>query len=284
MIRGNSNRFGPSTDGARHVVADLGSNHELTKREQLLEQRIAALENELHQTRRDLKRNTQALKIFSRIISHNLRAPLRTMHGFSTLLERSAHRLHPADKSYTERIQISAARMEDTLRGLIAYGCIVAGDYPMEVLDPNPLMHSAIEKTRNIGNAVNAPIAINEPLPPVWANPTLLEVVFMNLLSNALKYVTPGILPRVIVSHEKRGGSVRLSIHDCGLGLSPELRQQLFGPLHALLAFSDTGAGLGLLRVQAAADRMNARLGVESTPAQGSRFWIELPENAPATS
>ncbi len=283
MFRGNSKRFGQPTGGPRQVVERLRLGIQPTERELRLEQHVEALKTELKEIQRDLERKSLALRTFNRIISHNLRAPLRAMHGFSTLLDSSKDQLQPAERSYIERIQGSAAKTEEILQGLLAYGSIVGGHYPMELLDPNPLMRRAIEKLQQTEHREIAPVTIDVPLPAVWANSTLLEMVFVNLLSNAFKYVTTGLAPRVVVSHERRRGNVRLSIQDRGLGLSPELRQQLFGPLHALLAFSNTGAGMGLLRVQAAADRMNARLGVESTPARGSRFWIELPENGPDT-
>lgn len=174
-------------------------------------------------------------------------------------------------------------QVDAIIEGLLTYSHIVAGYFPMGVLDPNSLLRSALEKIHSKGDNPKALVNIAAPLPLVWANPELLEMVFRDFLSNALQHVTPGVRPRVSVCHERRQARVCLCVQDRGLGLPPELRKQLFGPLHTLLAFSDTGAGLGLLRVQAAADRMNAHLGVESTPGQGSRFWIELPEEAPAT-
>jgi len=251
-------------------------------REDLLTQQVETLSKELVRKRRELSRATQALRTVAHFIGHNLRAPLRAMHGFSTLLERSSRNLDSADQIYTQRIQASAERMDTLLHGLVGYTRVAAGRFPLESLDPVPLMRRVVERVQPEGNGAAAHITVTEPLPRVWANRDLLELVFSNLLSNALKFTTPGVSPRVDIFCEKRQGWARFIIQDQGTGLSPEMRQQLFGPLHTILTFSESGAGVGLLQVQAAAERMNARLGVESNPARGSRFWIELPQNAPS--
>ena len=277
MIRTNVKRTGPARERPGQKLEHLLSGKNYSDREQWLEHRVEVLEMQLRETRRELNRKIQALKVFNRIVSHNLRAPLRAIHGFSTLLEKSTRQLQVTDGCYLERIRSSVARLDDILQGLLAYVHIVVGQFPMQLLDPNPLLCSTIERIHNCGTGAHATVVTtNAPLPPVWANPVLLEVVFTNLLSNALTHVTPGIPAHVIVSHERRQETIRLSIQDRGPGLCLELRQQLFGPLHPLVAFSHNGAGIGLLRVHAAAERMNARLGVESTPARGSRFWIDL--------
>lgn len=250
---------------------------------QALQRRVQALERELLRARSDLERAQNALQAICYLVCHNLRAPLRCIHGFSTLLDSSGGRLDTTGKSYTQRIRGAVERLEEMLQGLLGFGRLGVGHYPITRVDPGPLLHLAVDRVRGDSKGGNAAhISIQEPMPRVWANPGLLGLVFVNLLSNACKFTSPGIVPRVLVCYERRPGSfIRFNIHDRGIGLAPELKQHFFGPVHALFACSDAGAGLGLLQAQAAAERMHARLGVDSVPAQGSCFWIELPEKEP---
>jgi signal transduction histidine kinase len=99
-----------------------------------------------------------------------------------------------------------------------------------------------------------------------------------NLLSNALKYVPEGVSPRVTVRAEDRDGRVRLWVEDNGIGIPPEYHERIFRVferLHPPEVYSGTGIGLAIVR--RAIERMSGQTGLESTPGQGSRFWIELP-------
>src|SRR5207244_1419981 len=115
-------------------------------------------------------------------------------------------------------------------------------------------------------------------LTTVQGNPALLDQVLTNLLSNAVKFVAPGVRPRVTVRSERRDGRVLLWVEDNGIGIAAEFREQIFGIFQRLNREEDyPGTGIGLAIVRKAMERMGGKVGVESTPDQGSRFWIELP-------
>jgi signal transduction histidine kinase len=100
--------------------------------------------------------------------------------------------------------------------------------------------------------------------------------VLANLLSNALKFVAPGITPRVRLWAEERPELVRLWVEDNGIGIAPEHHERVFRVFERLNGRDYSGTGIGLSIVRKGIERMGGRVGLESTPGQGSRFWIEL--------
>jgi len=123
----------------------------------------------------------------------------------------------------------------------------------------------------------NAQVSIRGRSRVIQADPTLLKIALTNLLSNAIKFVPDGVKPQITVSASVRHDLCRIEINDNGVGISKEDQQRIFLPfvrLYSEQAFP--GIGLGLPSVRKAVELMGGRVGVESSPGQGSRFWIEL--------
>jgi signal transduction histidine kinase len=122
-----------------------------------------------------------------------------------------------------------------------------------------------------------ADVSVSEDFPPVVAHGVLFGMVLSTLLSNALKFVSKEVRPRIRIGHEPRDGKVRIWIQDNGLGIPAEHRDRIFGVFERLQHSQEIrGNGIGLAIAKAAAERMGGRVGVDSEPRTGSRFWIEL--------
>ena len=133
-----------------------------------------------------------------------------------------------------------------------------------------------IEKT-------SASVTLPSTLPIVWANPTIVEQIASNLIGNALKFVRTGETPVVQITAEDCGDFTRVWVQDNGIGIEPDYHQKIFGlfeRLHSEKSYRGTGIGLAI--VQKGIERMDGRVGLESEPGQGSRFWIELPNRPPS--
>jgi signal transduction histidine kinase len=106
-------------------------------------------------------------------------------------------------------------------------------------------------------------------------NEALLTQCFSNLLGNAVKFVAPGTRPQIFVHAEKRDQFTRIWVEDNGIGIPAQAQKRLFGLFQRLSANED-GTGVGLAIVRKVAERMGGKVGAESEPGKGSRFWVEL--------
>jgi len=211
-----------------------------------LNRQASALEEEVGSRTAALEQSVRALEEFCYTIAHDLRAPLRTMHGFSAaLVHEFGEQLGDRGRDYANRIQTSAARMDALIRDLLAYGRLNSAEVPLGNVDPFELVQQWVEKNPQ----AEPNLRIQTPLPAVHANAVALGQVLDNLLENAIKFVPPDVTPKVRISAKEHGDRVRLCIQDTGIGLAI---------------------------VRKAAERMGGRVGVESEPGKGSCFWIEL--------
>jgi signal transduction histidine kinase len=236
------------------------------------------LEAEVRSRTTELERSNEALETFAHTISHDIRAPLRSIRGFAEIIEMDfAAQLPDEGREYTGRIAAAAHRLEALVNNLLAYTRLGRA----EVLpDPVSLDRLADEVQKDLGDEIRhsqARVDVSTPLGSVVAHRETLGLVLTNLVSNALKYVPPGRPPIVQISTAQRDGAVRLSVRDNGIGVAPSDRARIFKPferLHSRHVYA--GSGLGLALVARGVERMGGRCGVESS-SDGSEFWVELP-------
>ncbi|HWQ90163.1 MAG TPA: ATP-binding protein, partial [Clostridia bacterium] len=123
----------------------------------------------------------------------------------------------------------------------------------------------------------SAKLHVQRPLPKVRANPGVLKEALVQLLSNALKFVPAGVTPNIRIWAEGEE-TIRLWFEDNGIGIPAQYHDRVFHVFERLHGTEDyQGTGIGLSIVQRGIERMDGRVGMESEPGKGSRFWIELP-------
>jgi PAS domain S-box-containing protein len=270
----------------RRMEASLAQAHaELERHSQTLEATVQERTTRLRDA-------VGELEAFSYSIAHDMRAPLRSMQGFSRLLvEEHGSALNDEAKSYLRRIVASANRLDRLIQDVLNYSRVVRGELCMEEVDTHTLVEDIIATYPNLQQP-NADVRIETMLPRVCANPAALTQVVSNLLGNAVKFVDEGTLPQVRVfadSFSATNGSgkpepwVRLHFCDNGIGIPRDAQQRLFAMFQRLHRPNQyEGTGMGLAIVRKAVERMGGRLGVESGEGQGSRFWVELKAKEPA--
>jgi len=220
------------------------------------------------------------LEAFTYTVAHDLRAPLRAMHGFSQLLEEDYKGKVLDDEGVrTLRLIMDASRKMDALiQDLLAFSQLGREAVSLDRIELAPLLEAVL---REMGPEVRhrgAKITVEGPLPAVRANGTLLSQVLTNLISNAVKFVAPGANPKVRIRAEARDGGQRLWVEDNGIGVAPEFHARIFNVFERLNKAEEyPGTGIGLAIAGRAMDRMGGRIGVESEAGRGSRFWIEFP-------
>jgi signal transduction histidine kinase len=214
---------------------------------------------------------------FSYTVSHDLRAPLRSINGYAgVLLQDFSHRLKGDAVRYLERIVENGHRMERLVNDVLTISRMANIKLKLERVDLRLMIESIVREYPNLQPS-EARIQIG-PIPAVIGHESLCVQVFSNLLSNAAKFTTPGVTPRIRVSAERFEGVVKVSVRDNGIGVSPEYHQKIFGMFERLDPDNRyTGTGIGLAIVRRAVEKMNGRVGVDSDGRNGSCFWVELP-------
>jgi len=263
----------PIKDAQGKVVGVSKIGRDITERAQAREH----LEQTVSERTAQLQDAVAELEAFSYSIAHDMRAPLRAMHSYSRFLEEDFSEALPMQgKTYARRIASGAERLDALITDVLNYSKISRGEMVLETLDVEKITRDIIDSYPNLAESC-ATILVRSPIPLVMGNAAALGQCLSNLLSNAVKFVAPGISPQVRVWAEERGGNVRLWVEDNGIGISEEGQKRIFNMFQRLNPARDfEGMGIGLTIVRKAVQRMGGRVGLESQPGVGSRFWIEL--------
>ena len=249
---------------------------DLTDRKLLLDElRRHSAELELRVSERD--QSNAELEAFAYSVSHDLRSPLRAISGFADALrEECSQQLGQRGTEYLEEIAAASRRMNNLVQDLLEYGRLGRISAPLASVN---LLNAINEARRQLSDVPPGSLTLDVSAElSVVAHLQMLTQVIFNLLSNALKFHKKDCLPQVQVSAEEHDGSVRLSVHDNGIGIAPEHQERIwnvFERLHGRESYAGTGIGLAI--VKRATDRMGGSSGVISKPGDGSTFWIELP-------
>jgi len=251
---------------------------ELREAEERLRGYTAELEQRVVERTADLSRSLGSLEDLLYHVAHDLRAPLRSMASFTKiLLEDYAVHLDERARDYAGRISNSAHFMDELVHDLLAYGHLSHSQIKLTNVNLERHVDAVLEQFSPQLKTRGAQVEVSRPLPEVKAAPAIVSEIIINLVDNALKFVPPDRQARIhIWAH--RNNSVRLWIEDNGIGIRPEYHNRIFRLFERLHGSGDfPGTGIGLAIVAKGAERLGGRAGVESTPGQGSRFWVEFP-------
>jgi len=235
------------------------------------------------------------LEAFSYSISHDMRAPLRSIQGYARILmEDWLEKLDPQAADCLERITAAVERMDRLIQEVLTFSRVSRTELKLEPVNLDHLVRGIVECYPNM-QPPQAEIVIERTLPTVLGNAAALTQCLSNLLGNAVKFVAPGVEPKVWVWAEiidppegrgsgavnQTGRIVRLCIRDNGIGIATQSHDVIFG-IFQRLSKKYEGTGIGLAIVKKAVERMGGRVGLTSEPGKGSTFWLEL-KHSPET-
>ncbi|MDB6032414.1 MAG: domain S-box [Verrucomicrobiales bacterium] len=282
----SSTAFAEIENGLGHRV--WGTTRDITSRkkaEEGLQRYAETLEQRVAERTAKLEQTVQSLEGVCYHVAHDLRAPLRAMEGFtSILLQQYATQLDEQGQEFARRISQAAGRMDHLIRDLLDYGRLSHTKLTFCQLQLETQLAQVLGSIDEEIQRKGAVVDVREPLGTIWGNATVLDQILTNLITNGIKYVQPGTSPRITIWSEQREGLLRLWVQDNGIGIAPEHHDRIFRVFERLHRNDQyPGTGIGLAIVAKGAQIMGGRAGLESTEGTGSRFWIELRTKAPAT-
>ena len=215
---------------------------------------------------------------FASVASHDLSEPLRTIHGFASLLQRKYEgQLDDTADGYLRHILDGTRRMQRLIDGLLVYGRIGRSGTAFEEVELDGVLRRVVEDLDVRVDESEATVLVDD-LPTVCGDRTQLEQLFQNLLLNALKFHgdTP---PHVEVGAARENGGWRLTVADQGVGVDPDQREAIFAMFTRGGTGDSRGAGIGLAVCARVVANHGGRIWVEDNPRGGSVFAFTLPDD-----
>jgi light-regulated signal transduction histidine kinase (bacteriophytochrome) len=183
------------------------------------------------------------------------------------------------DEDIAEALQFigaSATKMDSLLSGVLKLSRVGRASLTIRHLDMNQMLAGIVASMQFAIERAGATVQL-DPLPPCHGDQLQISQVFSNLLDNALKYLDPTRPGKIRVSGHEEPQEVVYSVQDNGVGIAEEHQQSIFQIFHRLNPQTGTGEGLGLTIVRRVVDRHSGKIWVESTPNDGSAFYLLLP-------
>jgi light-regulated signal transduction histidine kinase (bacteriophytochrome) len=250
--------------GASIIARDIT---EKKKQEKRMEQAIAATEA-----------SNKELAAFSYSVSHDLRAPLRSIDGFSlALLEEYQEKLDETGKTYLERVRAATQKMGLLIDDMLKLSRITQSELKREAVDLSKMVLAIAEGHQKINPDRSFDVTVQEGI-MVQGDPYLMKIAMENLIGNAWKFTGKEAHPRIEFGTTVRDGEAACFIRDNGVGFDMAYVSKLFGAFQRLHTTDEfPGTGIGLATVQRIIHRHGGRVWAEGEIGKGATFYFKVP-------
>jgi PAS domain S-box-containing protein len=272
-----SSRWSLRRDEKGQPTVIMETSNDITERKQR-EQEISTLNEELGKRTAQLEASNKELEAFAYSISHDLRAPLRHMAGFTELLKKNtASVLNEKNQRYVTMILESAKRMGDLIDDLLAFSRIGRAETRKTMVSLEQLVREVLTEVRQDTSGRDIAWRVAE-LPAVYGDRSMLRLAFVNLVANAVKFTRTRAQAEIEIGCTDRSSNqVVVFVRDNGVGFDMKYANKLFGVfqrLHPAETFE--GTGIGLATVQRIVHRHGGRVWAEGLVDRGATFFFSL--------
>jgi two-component system, sensor histidine kinase and response regulator len=240
---------------------------------------LRGLNDALERTSAALREKISDLENVNRTLSHDLRAPLRSVRAFAQLLDESiGDKLEGETRHFMDKILNASERMGRMLDDLYALLRLSAAEESFPRTDCGAVLRDVLEDVRGDLESTRAEVT-QDALPTMRANPLLLGQIFQNLITNAIRFRS-GDRVSIHVSAEEQQGGWRFGVRDDGIGIPADAQERIFELFNRLGGDGLPGTGVGLALCKRAVEKHGGRIWVESALGQGSTFYFTIRERA----
>ncbi len=237
------------------------------------------LEKKVRERTAQLLAVNKELEAFSYSVSHDLRVPLRAVSGYAVMLKEDYGReMDPEANRIMDAIVNNANMMGQLIDDLIAFSKIGRKEVAHALIDMNQLAESCVQEIQENNGSKKYDLTI-DPLPSCEGDRSMMKQVWLNLISNAIKYSSKENTPRIRIGYKEDAYGHIYFIKDNGVGFDMQYAHKLFGVfqrLHSPEAFEGTGVGLALAK--RIINKHSGDIWAESAPGKGATFYISIPK------
>ncbi len=239
---------------------------------------LGRINAELRTKAEELEAANKELEGFSYSVSHDLRAPLRHMAGFMELLQkRCGEQMDETGCRYMATIYASSKKMGMLIDDLLAFSRIGRAEMTMRKVRFDQLVKEAINEMKEDTEGRDISWKIGE-LPEAWGDPSLLRLVLVNLISNAVKFTGTRPHAEIEIGCKEEQNEFVFFVRDKGVGFDMKYVEKLFGVFQRLHRQDEfEGTGIGLANVRRVVSRHGGRTWAEGAPDEGATFYFSLP-------
>ena len=227
-------------------------------------------------TNEELTAANKELEAFSYSVSHDLRAPLRNIDGFSKIvLEEYGDKLEGMGEHYLKRVRNGAIKMSQLIDDMLSFSRAGRAELRIEQVSMNKLINNVLRDFSEVIKDKNIDVKVEE-LPEVHCDQKMVQHVFANLISNAIKYSSEVERPNIKIGFDE--GLKAFYVKDNGIGFDMQYHDKIFQVFQRLqLPEEYEGTGIGLAIVKRLLERHHGKIWAESEPGSGSIFYVQLP-------
>ncbi len=262
-----------------HLVGAVHDVSERKKAEMEIRRLNAELEQRVVERTAQLEAKTHELETFTYSVSHDLKAPLRGIAGYSRLLlEDHTDQLNDEGRTFLENIRRATEQMSQLIDDLLSYSRLERRDLQVRPVNLQAIVQALVAEYAGVAQARGVSIAVDVPPTAPHTDPEGVSMSLRNLIDNAFKFTRDTANPRIEITGRETEKSCIIMVRDNGIGFHMQYHDRIFEIFQRLHPSEDyDGTGVGLAIVRKAVERMGGRIWAESELGHGATFYLEIP-------